>query len=515
MKKKVPATQNNQLSQKQQLQVFAILILLFIGIGLVPLVWHPPAQAYGKTADNLTITLTELASGFDQPLGIVSIKDPVEQRLFIVEKKGVIRIVHTNGNVETTEFLNIEAKVNHAGNSEGLLGLAFHPNYSENGYFYVNYTSINANSERRTNIARYQLSNDANVANPNSENILLTIDQPARSHNGGDLQFGADGYLYIVLGDGNDISSNDNSQLPGTLLGKLSRIDVDADPNGQPPTCFGQGSGDYTIPNDNPFVGQAGICQEIWAFGLRNPWRFSFDRMLQTLFLSDVGPNKWDEVNFQPEGDQGGQNYGWNCYEADEISRSSSCDSSIEYTFPIFKAAIGNNDCALIGGYVYRGQAFPALVGHYLTADYCSGKIRTHFPDGNGGWTVTEHNNNAAFGYVAFGESSNGELYLANISNGTIYRVEAEGPILVTPTPTATQTAVFTPTPTYTPTNTATYTPTATHTATPTFTPTPTATSDPGESTATPTTTLEPTPTTEPDFKIHLPIMSKQTLVKP
>jgi len=371
------------------------------------------AAAASSAPHTLELDLVEFASGLSQPLSIAHAGD---ERLFVVEKAGRIRIVRPDGTVEPTPYLDITARVDDSGGEMGLLGLAFHPDYGSNGTFYVNYTS---GGPRRTRISRFSVSASPNVADSASEDVLLTVDQPATNHNAGDIHFGPDGFLYVPLGDGGDRGTAQDMDL---LLGKILRIDVDLGSGGTP-DCYGQGSGHYTVPAGNPFIDGAGAsCDEIWAIGFRNPWRSSFDRVTGDFYLGDVGQSQWEEIDLQPAGSQGGQNYGWPCYEGNHAYDLAGCAPAASYTYPIFEYT-HSDGCAVTGGTVYRGGDYPAMVGRYLLADYCSGYLwdlgRTET-----GWQATKHTGEGSFGIVAFGEDVNGELYVANISQGVLYQVQ-------------------------------------------------------------------------------------------
>ena len=352
-----------------------------------------------------TIELQLVASGFSRPVDITHAGD---DRLFIVEKSGRIQIIDPSGSTLTTPFLDISNLVSNGG-EQGLLGLAFHPNYEENGYFFVNYT----NSGGDTRIVRYSRSDDnPDVADPNSALQILAVSQPASNHNGGGIKFGPDGYLYIGLGDGG--SGGDpwnNSQTPSTLLGKMLRIDIDAE--GVP----------YGIPADNPFVGNDEVLDEIWAIGLRNPWRYSFDRLTGDLWIGDVGQNAFEEIDFQPTSSAGGENYGWRCYEGDDqFDSSPSCNG--DYTFPVHTLPHGFNSpyCSVTGGVVYRGSNYPELYGKYLYGDFCDDDLLSIESDGDGGWTA-EVLAEFSITYSTFGEDNEGEVYLANYFGGQIYQI--------------------------------------------------------------------------------------------
>jgi hypothetical protein len=308
-------------------------------------------------------------------------------------------------------FLDISSLVS-SGGERGLLGVAFHPDYAHNGLFYVNYTNIAGD----TVVARYSVSADPDLADPGSASILLTISQPFSNHNGGQLQFGPDGYLYIGVGDGGSGGDPGNrAQDLGLLLGKILRIDVDVDKNA---------ADLYYIPLDNPFVGPGdGALDEIWAWGLRNPWRFSFDRLTGDLFIADVGQNSWEEVDFQPDTSTGGENYGWRLMEGNSCyNPPTSCnDGTLTLPILVYDHSAG---CAVTGGYRYRGSKNPDLYGLYLYGDYCSGRIWGAQEDGLGGWSsrVLLDTN---FSISSFGEDESGEIYFAHLaaSNGAIYKV--------------------------------------------------------------------------------------------
>jgi glucose/arabinose dehydrogenase len=371
----------------------------------------------------LILSLSLFASGLNEPVGVYHAGSG-DGRLFVVERSGVIRIVQPDGTVVPTPFLNITSRVDSSSGEEGLLGLAFHPNYPTGGYFYVNYTN-STGGVLRTRISRFTVTGNPNIADPNSEVILLTVTQPFSNHNAGDIHFGPDGYLYIPLGDGGSGGDpNNNAQNTSTLLGKVTRIDVNSGP-GSPPDCKGLGSGNYSVPSTNPLVnGPGSACDEIWAIGLRNPWRSSFDRLTGDLYLADVGQNAWEEIDVQPANSPRGKNYGWRCYEGNHAYDTSGCGPVSNYTFPIFEYSHGDGSCSVTGGYVYRGTQYPAMYGHYILTDYCTGNFWDLVTNGPNGWQATEHTNLTAFGFVSFGEDSNGELYVVNINSGSLSRVQ-------------------------------------------------------------------------------------------
>ncbi|MBI1224759.1 MAG: T9SS type A sorting domain-containing protein [Bacteroidetes bacterium] len=351
--------------------------------------------------------LQQFATGFTRPCDIANCGD---DRLFIVEQRGYIWILDKTGFKLPTPFLNIDPIVGSSGNEQGLLGLAFHPDYPNTPYFYVNYTDNSGD----THISRFSVSDtDPNIADPNSELNLFTVDQPYSNHNGGCVKFGPDGYLYIGLGDGG--SGGDpqgNGQKLTTFLGKMHRIDVD---NGTP----------YSIPPTNPFVSDPNTLDEIWALGMRNPWRFSFDRLTGDLWIGDVGQDDWEEVDFQPANSTGGENYGWKIMEGTHCypPSTSNCDMT-GLTLPVAEYAnAGATGCSMTGGFVYRGFSYPELYGRYLYTDYCSGLLWSLEPDGNGGWTKTQIADFINNQLVSFGENKNGELFLLGNGNGIVYRL--------------------------------------------------------------------------------------------
>ncbi|HZI66746.1 MAG TPA: PQQ-dependent sugar dehydrogenase [Thermoanaerobaculia bacterium] len=368
------------------------------------------------------IALEPLATGLAQPTAIAHAGDA---RLFLTLQRGRI-VVFENGAVRPTAFLDVTPLVSCCG-ERGLLGLAFHPRYAENGLFFVNYTNTGGN----TVVARYRVSAaDRNVADPSSAATLLTIAQPFANHNGGHLAFGPDGYLYVGMGDGG--SGNDPmcaGQRDDTLLGKMLRIDVDANA-GAPPF--------YGIPPDNPFAAPGGARDEIWAKGLRNPWRFSFDRATGDLYIGDVGQGSREEIDFQPAGSAGGENYGWKMMEGTLCTGGTSgCPSGVaacnapSLTLPILEYSHSSGDCSVTGGYVYRGRLYPRLTGTYFYGDYCTGKVWGAVRDG-GSWTTRLYAQRAS-NLTTFGEDSAGELYLATEA-GVLARVADANPMAPTVT---------------------------------------------------------------------------------
>lgn len=349
----------------------------------------------------LQIALEPLVAGFERPTYVTGAGDG-SGRLFVVEQPGVIWIVREEQR-SAEPFLDIRELVGSSGNEQGLLSVAFHPDYASNGLFFVNYT----NRQGDTVIARYSVSANADQADPNSAQILLTIDQPASNHNGGLIKFGPDGYLYIGMGDGGRAGDPwGNAQNLNTLLGKMLRIDV----NGTAP---------YSVPADNPFVNQADVRPEIWAYGLRNPWRFAFDRANGDLYIADVGQNRYEEVHVQLASSRGGENYGWNIVEGDACYQGNSCDQN--NLVPPVAVYSHDEGCSITGGYVYRGSAFPQMAGVYVYADFCSGYIwGLH---NNGGSWESRLLLRSELGISSFGEDDAGELYLSDLRDGGIYRL--------------------------------------------------------------------------------------------
>lgn len=378
-----------------------------------------------------------VATAADQVVHLTNSGVAGDDRMFIVRKRGIVQILD-GGSIIATPFLDIDALVVNpggGGDERGLLSIAFHPDYDSNGLFFVEY--INNSSD--TVIARYQVSGDPNVANAGSALIILGIDQPAGNHNGGQLHFGPDGYLYAAMGDGGGSCDNAgggcNAQKTDSLLGSLLRIDIDGDDFPGDPNL------NYAVPGDNPFVGNAAFEPEIWAYGLRNPWRFSFDRATGDLWLGDVGQSggsRREEINVQAAG-VGGQNYGWPVAEGSQCNPGTcaltNCPlpipSCASLTFPFYEYT-GGGTCAVTGGFVYRGSAIPGLVGRYIFSDYCSGDVIALDPGDANDDPVIE---DVGFELTSFGEDIDGELYAA--VGDDIYMLVGDGVPTATPTDTA------------------------------------------------------------------------------
>lgn len=373
------------------------------------------------------LSISSPVSGFSFPLAITNANDG-SGRIFITEQAGRIRIIK-NGALVANPFLDISSRVTFAGEL-GLLGLAFPPGYTTKGYFYVDYIDTLGNIV----IARYRRSaSDPDAADPASEQIVLTIAQSSGGHKGGQLAFGPDGFLYVSTGDDADGDPDNHAQNTEQLAGKLLRIDVET---GNPQT--------YTVPTANPFVGRPAFRPEIWALGLRNPWRFSFDRQTGDLYIADVGQDFFEEIDFQNAGSAGGQNYGWRLMEGLHCYNPPSCDPT-GLTTPIieYDHSVG---CAVMGGYVYRGSKFPSMQGLYFYGDFCSGRIWSLGPQ-DGSWQTTLRLE-SGLQISAFGEDETGELYVADYEAGEIHALSDAS---ASPTPTPSPTPSATPTPSLNP----------------------------------------------------------------
>jgi glucose/arabinose dehydrogenase len=369
-------------------------------------------QKLAAPLDTSKIVFQEVAGGYNDPVFITNAGDG-SGRLFIVERAGVIRIIK-NGVPLATPFLNIQSSVKSTAGEQGLLALAFHPSYSTNGIFFVVYTSTRSGDSEGSNLTlkKFSVSANPNIADVNTGSIVMRIPHPGNSnHNGGGLAFGQDGYLYWSTGDGGGGGDPDNNaQNLNKWLGKMLRIDVDS-------------ASPYAIPSSNPFFSNPSttIKKEIWAYGLRNPWHFSFDSLTYDLYIGDVGQGTQEEIDFQPSTSPGGENYGWRvmegilCYDP-----SSGCDQSGK-TLPV---AYYDHDqgCSVTGGYVYRGTTFTPLYGHYFFADFCSGNLFNLFRNSTPGWDPVQMTE-TPYRITTFGEDEERELYIADYSDGTIYRI--------------------------------------------------------------------------------------------
>jgi len=390
------------------LALTALVISLLVAL-IAPVSAQEVVIARDAAPDAAAVVFTQIADGFARPLLVTHAGDG-SNRLFVVEQGGNIYVIE-NGKRLETPFLDVSDSISPeaygAGYSErGLLGLAFHPQYAENGRFFINYTDLAGT----TILARYTVSaDDANTADPASVEVLIAQEQPFPNHNGGHLAFGADGYLYIGLGDGGaaGVPLLAGQDL-GTWLGKILRLDVNGDAG-------------FAVPQDNPFVGQVDALPEIWAYGLRNPWRFTFDRITGDLFIGDVGQNSWEEVNFQPASSPGGENYGWNLYEG--LHPYNGERAPVNMTLPIaeYNHSEGNSVTA---GYVYRGEAIPELQGAYFYGDFGTGTIWSAWRDTGLNWRSSVFLDSSGFTISSFGEDEAGEMYVVDY-NGSLHRFDS------------------------------------------------------------------------------------------
>ena len=397
------------------------------------------------------VTLEEIhpAGTFNEALGLVHAGDGSD-RLFVVRRTGQINVIDDD---TTSQFLNISDRVVSSGGEQGLLGLAFHPDFAANGRFYVNFSAGSGHpsgaSQGDTVISRFEIDSETGLGDPASEQVILTVFQDFANHNGGNLKFGPDGYLYIGMGDGGSggdpcnraqtldpanlstagFNCTNNPPDSAALLGKMLRIDIDAPtPAGSNNLCAaaGDGSAEYAIPADNPFAAHASNCAETWSYGLRNPWRWSFDRDTGDLWIADVGQNHWEEVNFEPTSHDGGANYGWKHCEASYTypAQTPPEECAFDHDFPVLEYSINSQpECAITGGYRYRGP-FEDLIGLYIYGDFCSGRIWFASDDGEGNWSATEFAQ-TGFGLRSFGEDEQGNVYV--VRSGGIWRFEQDG----------------------------------------------------------------------------------------
>ena len=351
-----------------------------------------------------SIQLQLIASGYNRPNTVIFTPDG---KRFIINQTGLIYMADSADapTDNATPFLNISNEVHSTGTEQGLLGLAFHPDYPDSAYFFVDYTANDGN----THISRFQISsNNPDIADPTSEEVLLSIPQPYSNHNGGCIVIGPDNYLYIGMGDGGSGGDpNDNAQNITRYLGKILRIDIMQRP--------------YGIPPSNPFADSTGVKHEIWDYGMRNPWRYSFDRLNGDLWIGDVGQNINEEVDHEPAGSAGGNNYGWRCYEGNDPYNTAGCTNS-GFSWPVYQYTHSYGGCSITGGYRYRGQEYPALYGKYLFADYCSGYIWA-LSDSSGQYSA-DIIDTANSGIVSFGQDLSGELYIINQPEGKLYRIK-------------------------------------------------------------------------------------------
>ncbi len=362
----------------------------------------------GFTASAQTLELETVASGLTGPVDIAHCGDG---RIFIVERAGVIKILQPTGQVSATPFLDISGPVHSGGGEQGLLGLAFHPQYAQNGFFYVYYCTGSGSGGVR--VSRFSVGADPNVANVASEFVLWELAQPFSNHKGGDIAFGPDGYLYFAPGDGGDQNDPGNRAQNMSLgFGKIHRINVNS---GNP----------YSIPPSNPFANDVNqdTLRTIFASGLRNPFRFGFDTQTGDLWIGDVGQVDKEEVDRIPAGTLNGPNFGWRCREGTIATPGVSPACTGNFTAPLIDHDHADGWCSIIGGRVYRGSRYPNLVGRYIYSDYCQGQFRSIRPNGQGGWIFESLTTSGAFGLACIAEDAAGELYAVNTESGVISRI--------------------------------------------------------------------------------------------
>ena len=347
---------------------------------------------------NVQLAVQVVASNLTSPLYLTA--PAGDARLFVVEQPGRVVIVQ-NGQVLATPFLDIRSQVG-SGGERGLLGMAFHPNYASNGFFFVSYTDNNGD----TQLERYTVSADPNVADIGSAFPIFSVPQPFSNHNGGQVSFGMDGMLYLGLGDGGDGGDPLNSgQTPTTLLGSMLRLDVD-------------GGSPFAVPSDNPFVGSAVGADEVWAYGLRNPWRFSFDPVEGLVYIADVGQGELEEINVELASLEA-INYGWNIMEGTRCFNSNNCDRT-GLTVPVFEYDHSGGQCSVTGGYVYRGSAIPEIQGHYFYSDFCAGWLRSFRFDSGAAVDQVDWGINLS-AVRSFGIDAGNELYI--LAEDAVYQL--------------------------------------------------------------------------------------------
>ncbi|MFK7804999.1 MAG: PQQ-dependent sugar dehydrogenase [Anaerolineae bacterium] len=360
----------------------------------------PTAEPAPAAAPVNAIELEWVAGGFAKPLLVTHAGD---ERLFVVEQQGTIRVMAADGTVGNVPFLNMIDRTNSGRNEQGLLGLTFHPNYQQNGRFFVNYT----HADGSTVVSEFNVTSDPDLADPNSERQLIKIEQPYANHNGGMIEFGPDGYLYIGMGDGGSQNDPENrAQNLNSLLGKILRIDVDS---AQP----------YGIPADNPFVNDDNARNEIWSYGWRNPWRFSFDSATGDMLVADVGQNQIEEISLNSAG-VGGLNFGWRIFEGNECNLDDCSTGELQPAIAQYNHVDGH--CSVTGGYMHRGSENPSLYGNYFFADYCSSQMWRLFPNADGSYNMAMLSRPGFF-ISSFGEDVNGEIYLTNQVGGEVYKI--------------------------------------------------------------------------------------------
>lgn len=376
-------------------------------------------QSTAESTEDFSIDYETIVTGINS---LTTITHAGDERIFATQQPGRIRIFYRAGTLESMPFMDIQSRVEDGASEQGLLGLAFEPNFCETGRFYVNYThraQVNEDSTKlRTRISRFTvLADNPAMGDPDSEEVLIEFDQDFSNHNGGHIEFGLDGYLYIGTGDGGSGGDpNNRAQDITSYLGKMLRIDVSPETG-------------YDIPLDNPYIFDDFGQDEIWSYGLRNPWKFAFDREMGNLYIADVGQSAFEEVNFEPAEASGGLNYGWRCYEGESSYNLTGCEAS-DYIYPILDYPHSGGNCSVTGGRVYRGPSFEAFEGWYFYSDYCSGRYWAVMQDGN--TTLEQDFGNIGQNLVStFGEDVWGEIYFAN--GNKIHRLLDPNDVLVEP----------------------------------------------------------------------------------
>jgi glucose/arabinose dehydrogenase len=380
-----------------------VLILAVLGVvGAGFAVTRVRARAQSDWLISQNLSLAPVVKGLKEPTFVAWVPD-ASKRMLILEREGRVRVADADGTLHPTPLIDVSDNTS-TSTEEGLLGLAFDPRYSQNGYLYIDYTANDAS----VNVVRYTVSpNQPNQVDPTTAMTVMTVPKRSKFHNGGTLAFGPDGYLYISIGDD---EASQEAQTTASIYGKILRIDVDS---AQP----------YAVPPTNPFVDTPGARPEIWAYGFRNPWRFSFDRSTGDLWIGDVGDARWEEIDMQPANSRGGENYGWPFFEGSECIEQDHCQDP-GLVAPL--VTYGHNmTCAVMGGYVFRGPSVPAFQGQYLFGDLCTGGVFTMTGDAQKGWTRVELGFNP-IKIDSFAEDPNGDVYVVDMQGGVIYRI-AEG----------------------------------------------------------------------------------------
>ncbi len=408
----------NSIKQKSLFIGIPLIIVIIAVVSIVMLMQQQQQKAVAPAPQKADISKSLIrpsliATGFNKPTGLIAGPESMEDKLFVTELAGTIRTLSPKEDpIVTRPFLDISSKVL-AGGEMGLLGLAFHPDFKKNGYFYVNYID----KDQNTTVARYSLASNGTRGDEESEKVVFWIHQPYANHNGGALAFGPDGYLYIAMGDGGSAGDpQDLAQDKTSYLGKILRIDVD-----KPDLNKGLL---YSSPSSNPFVEDKTAKSEIWAYGLRNPWRMSFDMVTKDLFIADVGQGGMEEVNVQSSKSKGGENYGWRCKEGSQDFNVTNCKKTTEYVDPIIEYSHEKDRCSITGGYMYHGNKYTGLNDKYFYADYCTGELFYATKDDDE-WESTLVTK-TPYAISTFGQDNAGELYLADYATGSLYQIRDE-----------------------------------------------------------------------------------------